>query len=348
MQYEGVAGTARILVVDDEDSILEVLTELLANQFQVLTASDVSGAIECLDELGADVVLTDKNLPGPSGLLLLAHVKKHFEDTEVVMMTGYASLESAIEAMRLGAYDYLLKPFDDVALVSDKIRRAVEKGELSKDRRKLMEQVLVANAELRLAHEQLRKAYLETVAGMIKALEARDAYTRGHSERVASYAVLIASAMGIQGKDLDEIREGAILHDLGKIGVREDVLNKKGRLTDEEFAHIKTHPLIGAEIVGMIEAYRHLLPMVRHHHERIDGRGYPDGLRGDEIQLSARIIAVADCFDAMTSKRPYRDPMPIEKAKKEIQDSAGTQLDARVVGAFLMASMQPGFMEIMD
>jgi putative two-component system response regulator len=335
--YRGPLGTARVLIVDDEDIMQEMLSELLGADFSVAAVGSAEQALELFAKDPADVVLADKNLPGKTGLELMRLLKQSDPETEIIVMTGYASLESAVDSMRLGAYDYLVKPFDDISIVTEKVSRAAEKKTLQKEHRQLMEQIFASNRELRDAQELLRRGYMETLTSMITALEARDAYTRGHSDRVASIAVTIAEEMGLVGEQLAQLRDGARLHDLGKIGVRENVLNKKGGLTVEEYDHIKTHPHMGSQILGKMEAYRHLLPMVRHHHERWDGRGYPDGLEGENSPLEARIIAVADTFDAMTSKRSYRDPLSEAQALKTIREVSGYQLDPKAVGAFLMA-----------
>ena len=330
-------GTSRVLIVDDEDIMQEMLTELLSANFCVAAVGSAEQALELFNKAPADVVLADKNLPGKTGLELMQLLKQSDPETEIIVMTGYASLESAVDSMRLGAYDYLVKPFDDIAIVTEKVSRAAEKKTLQKEHRQLMEQVFASNRELRDAQELLRRGYMETLTSMITALEARDAYTRGHSDRVASISVTIAEEMGLSREQLAQLGDGARLHDLGKIGVRENVLNKKGKLTDEEYDHIKTHPHMGSQILGKMVAYHHLLPMVRHHHERWDGRGYPDGLVAQNTPLEARIIAVADTFDAMTSKRSYRDPRSEKQALSIIREVAGSQLDPKAVGAFLMA-----------
>ncbi|MBN2498600.1 MAG: response regulator [Deltaproteobacteria bacterium] len=346
--YQGPIGIPRVLIIDDEEVIIQVLRMVLEKDFRLAVASTGTTACSIMEREPADIILLDKNLPDAFGLELISRFKRDSPDVEVIVMTGYASLESAIEALRLGAYDYLVKPFDNVDIVAEKVRLAAEKKELSCERRQLMDQIVASNHELRQAHDRLRQGYLETVTGMITALEARDAYTRGHSDRVALYSVTIAREMGMGGEQLANLNSGALLHDLGKIGVREEVLNKRGRLTDEEYEHIKTHPIVGAEIIGKMDAYKHLLPMIRHHHERIDGRGYPDGIRGDEICIEARIIAVADCFDAMTSKRPYRDPRSAEEAIAEIRKCAGSQLDPTAVGAFLIAHKRNAFRDVVS
>jgi putative nucleotidyltransferase with HDIG domain len=335
--FDGPLGTARVLVVDDEEVIRTVLQAALQDDFRLAFAESAEQALRFMERTGADVLLVDKNLPGRSGLELLRQVKQRWTESEVIVMTGYASLESAIEALRLGAYDYLMKPFDDLALVIEKVRRAAEKRELQLERRQLIDQLLASNQELIQAQERLRLGYFETLAGMAAALEARDAYTQGHSERVATFSVVLARELGMREEQVAAIRDAALLHDVGKIGIREDILNKPGRLTPQEFAHIQTHPEVGASILGKMEAVRHLVPAVLHHHERFDGKGYPHGLAGSSIPLEARIMSVADCFDAMTSKRPYRDGLPFEEAVETIRQCSGTQLDPTVVGAFLIS-----------
>jgi len=338
--YLGPPGTNRVLVVDDEEIIRVVMADILADEFQHAEVGSAEEAMPYLREATPDVVLADKNLPGMSGLELLGTIKVHLPNCEVIVISGYASLESAIEALRLGAFDYLMKPFDDIQLVMEKVRRAAEKKELEIERRRLMEQLLASNQELLRAQELLRQDYMETLTGMITALEARDAYTRGHSDRVAEYSAAIGQELGLTRKELDELVDGARLHDLGKIGIREDVLNKPGRLTDEEYRHIMTHPAVGADILDKMGSHRHLVPYLRFHHERMDGRGYPGGLEGSKIPLGARIIAVADTYDAMTSQRPYRTPRSREEALKTIREVAGTQLDPLAVGAFLAVQMR--------
>jgi putative two-component system response regulator len=333
--YHGPDGTNRILIVDDESIIRDVLRELLGGIFCLGEVDSGEAAIPYLSMNPPDVILADKNLPGMSGLDLLKRSKEDIPETEVIIITGYASLESAIEALRMGAYDYLLKPFDDINIITEKVRRAADKKELTVERRQYLEQLTAANQELRLAQEELEKSYFQTLASMITALEARDAYTRGHSDRVAEFAAAIGWELEFSAERISRLTDGARLHDLGKIGIREDILNKKGALTPEEYEHIKTHSSIGSEILGKVDSYAHLIPMVRHHHERIDGRGYPDGLPGDKIPLEAKIISVADSFDAMISKRPYREPRTEEEAIQILRNVAGTQLDPRIVGAFL-------------
>jgi len=335
-EYKGPKATNTVLVVDDEEIVCVVLEEALSAHFAIALVKSAEEAVTYFVNAPPDVLLVDKNLPGMSGIDLLRQSKELNPDCEVVVITGYASLESAIEALRLGAYDYLMKPFDDIEIVLEKVRKAGEKHDLSSERRQLMDQIIASNHELRDAHDRLSRAYLQTLTSMITALEARDAYTRGHSDRVAEFSEMIAVEMGVKGEELKHLVDAARLHDIGKIGIREQVLNKAGKLTDEEYDHIKKHPEIGAQIIGQMEAYAHLVPMVRHHHERWDGNGYPVGIKGEEIPFGARIIAVADTFDAMTSERSYRKPRSPGDAIRIIREVAGSQLDPATVGAFLI------------
>lgn len=339
IQYQGPEASYRVLIVDDEEVVCMVLREALQDEFSLAVVDDAEQAIPYLVQAPPHVLVADKNLPGISGLELLRQAKSLHPDLEVIIITGYASLESSLEAMRQGAYDYLLKPFDDISILVEKVRRAGEKTELARERRQLFDQVLASNRELQKAQQAIKRSYIQTLASMITALEARDAYTRGHSERVARLTEAMGKQMGIKGYKLDNLVDAARLHDIGKIGIREQVLNKPGKLTDEEYQHIKQHPEIGAHIIGQMDAYSELVPAIRHHHERVDGRGYPQGLRGNDIPLEARIIAVADTFDAMTSVRPYRSPRQLGQALKVMRECAGTQLDAKLVKLFL--SLQP-------
>jgi response regulator RpfG family c-di-GMP phosphodiesterase len=333
--YIGPEGRSSVLIVDDEEVITILLQEALSEHFKITFCSSGEDAVPILVNHPPDVLVADKNLPGMSGIDLLRQAKQLKPETEVILITGYASLESAIEALRFGAYDYLIKPFDDLNIVVEKIRLATEKRALGRERQMLMEQVMTTNEELRRAQERLKLGYLQTLSSMVTALETRDSYTRGHSDRVAELSGMIGKQLGLSGHQLFHLVDGARLHDIGKIGIREEVLNKATQLSNEEFDHIKTHPLMGAEIIGKIEIYAHLIPMIRHHHERYDGKGYPNGLVGQSIPLEARIISVADTFDAMTSSRPYRRTRSPGEALRIIREVAGSQLDPQAVKAFL-------------
>ncbi len=335
LDYAGRSGGVRVLIVDDEEVIRILFHDVLKAEFQVALADCGARVQPYLDHNPPDVMVVDKNLPDRSGLELLKAAKALQSDIEVIVITGYASLESALEALRSGAFDYLPKPFDEIELVVEKIRHAGQKNRMMRERRQLLDTVVQTNHQLRVAHERLRKGNLQALTSMITALEARDSYTRGHSDRVAEYSLMVGRELRLPGDRLINLVDGARLHDVGKIGIREEVLHKIKELSEEEYEHIKTHPLIGADIIGKMESYQQVVPFVRHHHERFDGLGYPDGLRGEAIPLEARIIAVADTFDAMISSRAYRQPFPYNEAVRIIRELAATQLDPEVVRAFL-------------
>ena len=192
--------------------------------------------------------------------------------------------------------------------------------------------VSLYNAQL---YEDLEASYLSAVRALANSIDAKDTYTRGHSERVARYSMEIGRVMGLTGDEIKNLHIGALLHDIGKIGIAEAIINKNSRLTEEEYQEIKTHPSRGASIIEPAKFLKEKVPLIKYHHERFDGKGYPDGLRGEEIPLMARIVCCADSFDAMTSKRAYRDTMPLEEARKELIRCSGSQFDPRVVNAFL-------------
>jgi putative two-component system response regulator len=254
------------------------------------------------------------------------------------MLTGLSDTTTAVDCLHLGAADFLLKPISMNELQA-RVTRALEKRALVLQNRFYQE-----NLERRV-HEQaqrIQELFLQGVQMLARALEAKDAYTRGHSIRVSRYSVATARRLGFQGRVLDGIRLGGELHDIGKIGTRESVLQKPGTLTDDEFRQISEHPVLGERMLSpLARESPDVLRIVRSHHERLDGLGFPDGLRGERIPIEARIVAVADTFDAMTTRRPYRESRPPAEAMAELRRVAGTQLDPDVVEAFVAAHPHP-------
>jgi response regulator RpfG family c-di-GMP phosphodiesterase len=322
----------KVLVVDDELSVREILSEgLSAFGFDAATASGAAAAFEIVRKGEIDLVLTDIEMPGETGMELLARIKKFAGSLDVIMVTGVIDTHTAIAAIREGASDYLTKPFnlDEVQIV---VERTLEKRRLIDENRAYQEH-LEELVEQRT--QELQHSYESTLQALITALDFRDNETQGHSSRVVEYAVLVAKAMGVDGSELATIRRGSILHDVGKIGVPDSVLLKPGKLDRDEWEVMKKHPEMGYRMLQHIAFLEPALDIVFSHQERFDGTGYPRGLRGEEIPLGARIFAVVDTFDAMTSDRPYRPALSIEKAREEIRDCAGTQFDPRVAEAFL-------------
>ena len=316
----------RVLVVDDQAAVSSTVARWLDREgMECRVASSGPEARRMAENGDFDIVFTDVHMPGGSGLELARALKAADPAIQVIVMTGNTTLETAIEAIRLDADDYLVKPFEGAALVHS-ARRAAEHRRLlleSRHHRRLLER------RVREQARRIERLYLASVHSLVAALEAKDRHTRGHSERVAEYAVALNEALGWVA-DPESLRIGAQLHDIGKIGMDSGVLRKRGKLTDGERSQILMHPSIGVQILSPMLEDRVILEIVRYHHERWDGTGYPDRLRGDEIPAAARIVAVADTFDAMTTSRPYRAALAGEAALEEIESQAGRQFDPRI------------------
>jgi putative two-component system response regulator len=326
----------RALVVDDDPSLRRlVMRRLTRDGLECTSASSGAEAVRFLDEQGFDVVVTDISMPGMTGLELVRRAKNRDPLLQVILMTGRTEVEIAVEAIRLDADDYLLKPFE-LEQLSLSVRRA-----LAHRRLVLENQAYRLNLESRVQEQsqRLESLYLSGVRALVAALEAKDPYTYGHSERVTEFSGCIARRLG--GVDLHALDIGTQLHDIGKIGTRDAVLSKPAALSATEYEHIREHPLIGVRILAPILDDPGILSVVRHHHERWDGRGYPDGLAGESIPMVARIASVADALDAITSPRPYRPARSWQSALGEIAACRGTQFDPAVVDAALSSLREP-------
>jgi HD-GYP domain-containing protein (c-di-GMP phosphodiesterase class II) len=269
-------------------------------------------------------------VPHQSGRKLILELIQRYPDTAIITMTSPVNIEPAVEMMKMGAYDYVIKP---VRLNELPIRiwKTLERRNL---RIRNREYELSLEKRVEAQTRQIRKAFQNSIKSLAYALEARDEYTGGHSQRVSQYAYLIANRLGTTRKQIEKIRQAALVHDIGKIGIRESVLMKKEDLTDDEFQHIAAHSVIGEHILRPAIDDDDILKMVRHHHERYDGKGYPDGLSGVQIPQGARVLAVADMYDAMTSNRPYRNAVSPESAISELKRQTGYMFDPVVVNAF--------------
>ncbi len=327
----------RILIVDDEVEITEILADLLSEEYECLRAASAEEALARLTESEFQLVISDITMPGMSGLDMIPHVKELSPDTVVVMISGMQTVESAIGALRLGAFDYLMKPFD-LRQVEAVVKRALEHHDLvvAKQRYEnhLEELVEQRTVELDKALNSLEGAYRSTLKALTAALETRDSETHGHSERVVTYSLRLGREYGLSSEKMKALEFGSLLHDIGKIGVPDSILRKPAKLTEEEWVRMREHPLHGQQILRGIEFLEGAARVVAQHHEKWDGTGYPFGLRQEEIDICARIFAVADAFDAITSDRVYRRGKPYEAAAQELDDWAGRQFDPKVVEAF--------------
>ncbi|HEY0730166.1 MAG TPA: HD domain-containing phosphohydrolase [Pyrinomonadaceae bacterium] len=330
-------ASPRILIVDDEVEITEILADLLSEDYDCIRAGSAEQALALLQDNEFQLVISDITMPGMSGLEMIPHVKAISPDTVVVMISGMQTVESAIGALRLGAFDYLMKPFD-LRQVEAVVKRALEHHELvvAKQRYEnhLEELVEQRTAELDRALNSLEGAYRSTLKALTAALETRDSETHGHSERVVSYSLRLGREYGLNSDEMKSLEFGSLLHDIGKIGVPDSILRKPAKLTDEEWVRMREHPLHGQQILRGIEFLQGAARVVAQHHEKWDGSGYPLGLREHDIDICARIFAVADAFDAITSDRVYRRGKSYEAAAQELDDWAGRQFDPKVVEAF--------------
>jgi putative nucleotidyltransferase with HDIG domain len=333
--------TTRCLVVDDDAQVRAVIAKLLRGQgLEAIEIPSGEAALEWLEQQGeVPLIISDIQMPGLDGLALLDEVRRRWPNTAVIMLTGVSDVKTAVACLDRGALDYIGKP----ALVEEvraRVAKALEKRELLL-RSQFYQRIL--ESRVRQQAQRIKELFLEGVQTLAHALEAKDSYTRDHSRRVSRYAARTALRLGLIEDRLEDIRLGAELHDIGKIGTRETVLNKPGPLTPDEFAHITEHTVLGERILAPLARENPIvLSIVRSHHERIDGGGFPDGLVGELIPLEARIVCVADAFDAMTSSRPYRASLTPPEAYEELQRRAGTQFDPEVVAAFLAAFPDPG------
>lgn len=336
----------KILAVDDDPSMQSLLKAGLAQRgFEIDCVSDTAEVFKTALRRDVQVILLDLNMPRVSGISILQVLGEVLPDVPTIVLTASDKLDRSIEAMKHGAFHYLVKPirWDELLLYIDK---AVKQHKMLMERRRLAmeniryqaileEQVAERTAELQNALGRLREVHIETILAMASAIEAKDVYTQGHCKRVHDFSMALAKAVKLSPGDLSALEYGSLLHDIGKIGIPEAVLNKPGKLDDDEFMLIQTHPLVGARIVERVEFFKDALIVVRHHHERIDGKGYPDGIEGDGVPVIARIAAIADAYDAMTSDRPYRKGLPAEEAVRRLQEGRGTQFDGELVDTFI-------------
>ncbi len=334
------ASPVQCLVVDDDPQVRDSLVRVI--QEQGLACLATASADEALAYLsahdGVAVLITDIRMPGTDGVALLSEVRRRHPDTAVIMVSAVADVQIAVECLKMGALDYIAKPMV-IGEVQARVAKALEKRELTLQNRYYQQHL---ETEVRRQRARIEQLFLEGAQTLTHALEAKDAYTRGHSRRVREYAVRTAVMLGYTGDFLDNLGLGAELHDIGKIGTREAILNKPGGLTPEEFRHVAEHTVLGERILAPLAGDRPVvLHIARSHHERVDGDGFPDGLRGDGIPMEARIVCVVDAFDAMTTDRAYRDSLTAVNAFRELERCAGLQFDAAVVQAFTSAFPGP-------
>ena len=319
----------KIIGVDDEEGILDSLRVLLEDtSYEFVGITNPVEAIERVRQEHFDSMLLDFMMTPLHGDEVVEEIRKFNKELYILLLTGHKDLAPPLETIkRLDIQGYCEKSdkFDQLLLLIESAIKSV----------KQMDEIKRINEKLEDSKEQLEQAYLDMVQTLRYTVEAKDSYTRGHSDRVSEYSVLIGEKLGLPAEQIKTLRIGGLFHDIGKIGIPDSILLKPAKLTDEEYSQIKNHPSIGAHILGSAAIFQDIIPIVKHHHERYDGNGYPSKLKGEEIPYLARIAAVADTFDAMTSRRSYRGPIDVEHVKEEIKRCEGTQFDPQIAEVFI-------------
>lgn len=365
----------KLLIVDDDEDILSLLKESLSSEgYDIYLASTLQEARELLARQEVHIILSDQHLPDGSGIDFLAELPGTGTDIIPILMTGYPDLNLALEAINRGkVYKFVKKPVD-LDLLKQIVRRAAEYHARLSEKKYLASEVLRHNqllrqqselqwSDLKSAQNKIRKhsltvsqqkkqietlyaeiqsAYLHTVTSLCAAIEAKDTYTRGHGERVFFYCALIAHRLGLKDSSFEALKHASILHDIGKIGVPDSILLKNAPLTESEMAVIRTHLQIAEDILIPLPFLEKTRRIILHHHERWDGKGYPEGLKGDEISLEGRILAVADAYDAMRSRRAYRNSLSKQAAIEQLEAGVGKQFCPLCVSVMRIGLEQEG------
>ena len=319
----------KIIAVDDEEGIVDSLSIFLKRSGYTFTGvTDPMEAIERVKKEHFDLMILDFIMEPIHGDKVVEEIRKFNKDLYILLLTGHKDLAPPLETIRkLDIQGYCEKSdkFDQLLLLIESGIKSIAQ----------MNEIKRINLELAHTYDKLEKAYLDSIETLRYTVEVKDPYTKGHSDRVSAYSVLIGEALGLSKDMLRTLEVGGLFHDIGKIGIPDAILLKESKLTDEEYSAIKNHPAIGAHILCNAEVFKDIIPVVKHHHERYDGRGYPGKLKGEDIPYLARIAAVADAFDAMTSKRTYRDSLPLDVVRSEIENNLGTQFDPKIGKVFL-------------
>lgn len=327
-------GPVGLLIVDDEEAIRNALKRFLAGRgYQVVTAGTGAEALDAVRRHKLAGILLDVRLPDANGVDLVPQLLEQEPHAAILMLTAVNDAASATLCMQRGAMDYLTKPVDLPDLAAAIERALLRRDtilESAKINQWLKDEVAMRTAELRMERANLERISVGTLEALVNALEAKDPYLRGHSARVADLSAMVAAELGLSDEAVEQVRIGGRLHDIGKIGIREEILNKQGPLTDDEFEHVKLHPVTGSEILAPLVHLGPVIGFVRGHHERWDGKGYPDQLAGDRIPIGARIIGAVEIYDALTTSRPYQEKMAPEQAVERLRDLIGSVIDPAV------------------
>lgn len=331
-----------ILIVDDEEMIRDLLSSALAQEgYLCYLAANVDEAFNILSEHRVDLVISDIMMPGRSGVELLKDLKQVDAEIAVLMITGLSDMTTAMECIHLGADDYITKPFG-ISRVILTVRNLIEKRSLAIEKKSyqvsLEFKVMKQTEQIRRTMSELNTAYDNTLTALVKALDAREKEVGSHSERVMKYTIFIANKIGITGTELEKLGKGALLHDIGKIGITDNILLKPDKLNSEEWTEMRRHSQIGYDILSEIKFLKGPAEIILTHHEHFDGNGYPNKLKGEQIPIGSRIFNLVDTLDAMTSDRPYRKALPYDAVIQEVKKCRGSQFDPDIADIFLSIS----------
>jgi putative nucleotidyltransferase with HDIG domain len=321
-----------VTIVDDEPAALDVLARAARLwHYSCQTAGSAEQAVQLLEQHLTPIVVTDLRMPGRGGLWLVREIRRRWPEVGIIVLTAGHHTEDGKECLRAGADHYFFKP-----IKLDEFRHVLETTWQSYHRQQEHQR---ENNALQLAvrrqTRRVRRTFLSAITSLVRTVEERDPYTAGHSRRVRAYALRLALALGLDRSQRKQLSLAAVLHDIGKVGIPDGILHKPDRLTPEEDRIIRSHPEMGEHILAPIVRNKDVLAAIRGHHERIDGSGYPDGLAGEQIPLLARVLAIPDCYDALTTSRAYRPALPPREALAMLEAGAGSQFDPRLVRAFL-------------
>ena len=332
MPFNEEWATVPVTVVEDDAYAQDVILRAARSwHYECQAASSAEQALELLDQRPTPIVVTDLRMPGRGGVWLVQEIRRRWPDVNIIIVTAGHDLDTAIECLNAGAHHFFLKPFrlEELRHALEMTRRSYELQQENKRYRLHLEQAIYRQTR------RMRRTFLSAIDSLVRTLEERDPYTADHSLRVRHYSLRLAKALGLDSRQRKQLSLAAKLHDIGKVGIAEVILNKQGSLTAEEHDIVRGHPVIGERILTPIIRNRAVLAAIRSHHERLDGQGYPDGLQGEQIPLLARIITIADCYDALTSRRAYRRPLTAPDALAVLRDGAGTQFEPGFVRTFI-------------
>ena len=319
----------KIIAVDDEIGIIDSLSIFLKRSgYEFVGLTDPTEAVERVKQEHFDLMILDFIMTPIHGDKVVEEIRNFNRELYILLLTGHKDLAPPLETIRrleIQGYCEKSDKFDQLLLLIESGIKSISQ----------MKEIKKINEELSATYEKLEEAYMESIETLRHTVDAKDTYTRGHSDRVSAFSVLIGQELGLSEEDLNTLKLGGLFHDIGKIGIPDSVLQKEAKLTDDEYSQIKNHPAIGVHILSTATIFKDIIPIVKHHHEKYDGTGYPSRLAGEDIPYLARITAIADSFDAMTSKRAYRDSLPLDVVINEFKRCRGTQFDPQLTDTFL-------------